>query len=83
MMVDIHKAALKRAYRTLAQGLGGSAVSTALTAAITGGDGTLIALAATLGSTAVAAFASFWQGVAQGLPEVELAEELENAGITH
>lgn len=78
-MVDLHKAALTRAYRTLAQGLGGSATATALTAAITAmvgaGDeaprNALIALAATLGSTVVAAFTSFWQGVARGLPEVE------------
>lgn len=78
-MVDLHKAALTRAYRTLAQGLGGSATATALTAAVTAAVGAgedtarnaLIALAATLGSSVVAAFTSFWQGVAQGLPEVD------------
>jgi len=78
-MIEIHKAALTRAYRTLAQGLGGSATATALTAAITAAVGAgedtarnaLIALAATLGSTIVASFTAFWQGVAYGLPEVD------------
>jgi hypothetical protein len=78
-MIEIHKAALTRAYRTLAQGLAGSTTATALTAVITAAVGAgedtarngLIALAATLGSTVVAAFTSFWQGVAYGLPEVD------------
>ena len=78
-MKTLHKAAATRAYRTLAHGLGGSATATALTAAITSAVGAsedaprnaLIALAATLGSTLVSAFASFWQGVARGLPEVD------------
>lgn len=82
-MVDLHKAALRRAYRTLAQGLGGSTTATALTAVITAAVGAgedtarnaLIALAATLGSTIVAALTSFWQGVAQGLPEVGVSDE--------
>jgi len=76
-MTALHKAALKRAYRTLAQGLGGSATATALTAMLTALVGqsehtalaASIAAAATLGSTLVAAFTSFWQGVALGLPE--------------
>lgn len=77
-MRALHRAALIRAYRTLAQGLGGSAVSTALAAfvaALAGSGDTvqvaLIAAAATLGGTLVTAGASFWQGVARGLPEVE------------
>lgn len=78
-MKNLHKAALKRAYRTLAQGLGGSTVSTGLTALVAAlagaGDDTpkfaLIAAAAAVGTTIVAAFTSFWQGVALGLPEAE------------
>lgn len=77
-MVDLHRAALIRAYRTLAQGLGGSAVTTALAAVIAaaaGGEQTLnvalLAAAASLGTTLQAAFGSFWQGVAQGLPEAD------------
>lgn len=74
-MTTLHRAALKRAYRTLAQGLGGSATATALAAlvaAMVGGgtDTALVAAAASIGTTVVAAFTSFWQGVAGGLPEV-------------
>lgn len=77
-MNKLHRAALKRAYRTLAQGLGGSATATALAALIAAmvGGGTdtahtaLIAAVASVGTTVVAAFTSFWQGVARGLPEV-------------
>lgn len=75
-MSAIHRAALIRAYRTLAQGLGGSAVSTALVAVITSiaggetGQTALVAAGASIGTVIVAAFGSFWQGVAQGLPEV-------------
>lgn len=79
-LTTLHKAALVRAYRTLAQGLGGSAVATALAAAAAAlfTDGStrtaaLIAAAATLTSTVVAAFTSFWQGVYRGLPEAEYA----------
>ena len=74
-MLPLHRAALIRAYRTLAQGLGGSAVSTALAAviaALAGGEAprvALIAAAASVGTVVVAAVASFWQGVALGLPE--------------
>jgi len=74
-MSALHRAALVRAYRTLAQGLGGSAVSTALVAVIASlaggetGRTALIAAGASLGAVVVAAFGSFWQGVALGLPE--------------
>lgn len=85
-MKNLHKAALTRAYRTLATGLGGSATATAMTAAITALVGAgedaprnaLIALAASLGTTVVSAFTSFWRGVAGGLPEVPDAPEWEN-----
>lgn len=86
-MGALHRAALIRAYRTLAQGLGGSAVSTALVAVITSiaggepGQTALIAAGASVGTVVVAAFGSFWQGVAGGLPEapeftIEQADEL-------
>lgn len=74
-MVDLHKAALRRAYRTLAQGLGGSTVVTglvAVAAAIGDADALRTAgLAAIIavGTTIATAVGSFWQGVAQGLPE--------------
>ncbi len=76
-MKTLHRAALKRAYRTFAQGLGGSATATALAALVAAMAGAgdeapqvaLIAAAASIGSTVVAAFTSFWQGVALGLPE--------------
>lgn len=75
-MRALHRAALVRAYRTLAQGLGGSAVSSALAAVIAAAAGgepvrtAAIAAGATVASAVVAAGASFWQGVARGLPEV-------------
>jgi hypothetical protein len=80
-MGALHHAALIRAYRTLAQGLGGSAVSVALIAIFTDGEAAVPAIGAALGTTAVAAFVSFWQGVAGGLPEapeftIEQADEL-------
>lgn len=74
-MTALHKAAAKRAYRTLAQGLGGSAVTTALTAGVVAvaegdaGQAALVAAAVAVGTTVVTAFGSFWQGVAAGLPE--------------
>jgi hypothetical protein len=75
-MKDLHNAALKRAYRTLAQGLGGSATSTALAAllaALVGSEQTVEVAAITafgsIGTTLIAASASFWQGVVRGLPE--------------
>lgn len=68
-MKALHRAAFKRAYRTLAQGLGGAALTAALAAVITDPTTTATAALAALASTVVAAFASFWQGVAQGLPE--------------
>ena len=70
-MKNLHAAALKRAYRTLAQGLGGSAVTTALVALFTDGETAVAAAGIALGTVAVTAFASFWQGVAKGLPEAE------------
>lgn len=75
-MNELQKAALTRAYRTLAQGLSGSTFATALTAAmvalIEGNDQrtTLIVLAGSVVTTLVAAFQSYWMGISQGLPEV-------------
>lgn len=75
-MVDLHKAALRRAYRTLAQGLGGSTVVTAVTAVVAAlGDADAVRTAGlaaliSVGTTIATAVGSFWQGVAQGLPEV-------------
>ena len=73
---DLHRAAAVRAYRTLAQGLGGSAVVTASVALVAalGGDADTLRVAAlaaviAVGTALVAAIGSFWQGVAQGLPE--------------
>ena len=80
-MVSLHKAALRRAYRTLAQGLGGSTVVTAITAvAAAVGDADALrsaGLAAliSVGTTIATAVGSFWQGVAAGLPEVEVSGE--------
>lgn len=68
-MKALHHAALKRAYRTLAQGMGGAALTAALAAVITDPTTTATAALAAFASTLVAAFASFWQGVALGLPE--------------
>lgn len=68
-MGALHHAALIRAYRTLAQGLGGSAVSVALIALVTDGEAAVPALIAALGTVLVAAVTSYWQGVAGGLPE--------------
>ncbi|WP_062516498.1 hypothetical protein [Demequina gelatinilytica] len=70
-MTSLHKAAAKRAYRTLAQGLGSSTVTTAITAVVTDGKTALAAAGIALGTTVVTAFASFWQGVAKGLPEAD------------
>lgn len=70
-MRALHRAALKRAYRTLAQGLGGSAVTTALVAVTTDGQAAGKAAVVALVTVGVTAFASFWQGVAKGLPEVD------------
>ncbi len=76
-MKSLHRAALKRAYRTLAQGLGGSAVATALAALVAAAndaDTARTALAAAgvaVGTVVVTAFGSFWQGVAGGLPEAD------------
>ena len=78
---SLHRAALTRAYRTLAQGLGGSAVVTALVALVAalGGDADTLraaGLAAVIavGTAVATAIGSFWQGVAAGLPEVTDAE---------
>ena len=70
-MKELHKAALVRAYRTLAQGLGGSAVATAFAAVITGGTAAVPVALGAVGAVIVSAVISFWQGVAQGLPEAE------------
>lgn len=78
-MKSLHRAAFIRAYRTLAQGLAGSAVTTVLvatlTAALGAGDQSLrnagITAAVSLGTIFLTALASFWQGVAAGLPEAE------------
>lgn len=77
-MKSLHKAALIRAYRTLAQGLGGSAVATAAVAIFTDGQSALTVLLATLGTVLVAAVTSFWQGVAAGLPEVPSAPSFDD-----
>lgn len=77
-MRALHRAAAIRAYRSLAQGLGSSAVITALVAVITavGTDAStvrtaLLAAAVAVGTAVVAAVGSFWQGVARGLPEAK------------
>jgi len=73
----LHRAALTRAYRTLAQGLGGSVVTTAVVAVVTAaGDRDAVATAAlaaavAVGTAVVAAAGAFWQGVAAGLPEAD------------
>lgn len=84
-MRELHAAALKRAYRTLAQGLGSSAVVTALVAVVTAiatdADTirtALLAAAVAVGTAVAAAAGSFWQAVAQGLPEVLDPGEMEN-----
>lgn len=70
-MRELHKAALVRAYRTLAQGFGGTTVSGALALVFTDPANARNAIVVALGSTVVAAVISFWQGVAQGLPEAQ------------
>lgn len=76
-MKALHHAAAIRAYRTLAQGLGGSAVTGALVAVFTDPTTAKVAVIGALGATAVAAFGSFWQGVAAGLPEAPKVVEAE------
>lgn len=76
-MKALHRAAARRAYRTLAQGLGGSAVTGALAAAFTDPTTAKVAIISALGTTVVAAFGSFWQGVAAGLPEAPKVVEPE------
>lgn len=68
-MTTLHKAAAKRAYRTLAQGLSSSIVTTAIVAFVTDGRTALAAAGVAVATVAATAFASFWQGVAAGLPE--------------
>lgn len=70
-MRNIHRAAAIRAYRTLATGLGGAALTVPLVAAFTEGKGAVPAIVAALGAVIVSSFASFFVGVAAGLPEVE------------
>lgn len=84
-MRDLHTAALKRAYRTLAQGLGSSAVITTLVTVVTaiGTDAdtlrtAALAAAIAVGTAVAAAVGSFWQAVAQGLPEALGDEEMAN-----
>lgn len=82
-MKALHRAAAIRAYRTLATGLGGSAVTTAITGAVVALAGTdqeavsaaLLAAGASLLTTVVSAFGSFWRAVAQGLPEAPKTDE--------
>lgn len=84
-MKELHKAALVRAYRTLATGLAGAATTTGLTALIAAlvGAGTLTpvlaltALGASVGGVVVSAWGSYWRAVSQGIPEVELRIENE------
>lgn len=68
-MKQLHRAAARRAYRTLAQGLGSTAVVTAIAALATDGKAALPVAGIALANAVVTAFGSFWQGVAQGLPE--------------
>lgn len=76
-MRELHRAAFKRAYRTLAQGLGSSAVTTGtvgLVVALLGQDGqatraAVLTAAISVTTAILAAVASFWQAVAGGLPE--------------
>ena len=70
-MRALHKAALVRAYRTLAQGLAGSAVTTALVALVSGQTAAGSAALVAIGTAIVGALTSFWSGVAKGLPEAE------------
>ena len=73
-MLTLHKAALIRAYRTLAQGLGGSAITTALTALLVDGETALKAAGIAAGTVLIMAIASFFQGVVAGLPEADTVE---------
>lgn len=68
-MGALHKAALVRAYRTLAQGLAGSTVTTALVALVSGQASAGSAALVAIGTTLATALASFWAGIAKGLPE--------------
>lgn len=72
-MNALHRAAARRAYRTLAQGLGSSAMVTVLVAIATDGKSAMAAAGITLATVAATALSSFWQGVARGLPEAESA----------
>lgn len=68
-MKALHRAAAVRAYRTLATGLAASTVVTSSVALITDGRQAVPALLITLGTVAAQSAASFWHGVASGLPE--------------
>lgn len=74
---QLHKAAARRAYCTLAQGFGGYAFITALVAVFTDPQTAKIAIFAALGTTLATAFGSFWQGVAAGLPEAPKVVTIE------
>lgn len=70
----LHRAAMRRAYRTFAQAMGGNvtvSLGVALVESAGGGDiqqaGTAFLVG--IGGAVVAAGASFWQGIAAGLPE--------------
>lgn len=87
-MKALRAAALLRARRTLYQGLGGSALTTALVTlvvALSNGDREAITAAglaalAALGTTLVAAVTSYFQGMYSGLPEVPSSDEAIDAG---
>lgn len=87
-MKALRAAALLRARRTLYQGLGGSALTTALVAlvvALSNGDRDAttaagIAALAALGTALVAAVTSYFQGMYSGLPEVPSSDGAIDAG---
>lgn len=87
-MKALRAAALLRARRTLYQGLGGSALTTALVAlvvALSNGDRDAVAVAGVaalvaLGTTLVTAATSYFQGMYSGLPEVPSSDEVIDAG---
>lgn len=79
-MNTLHRAALKRAYRTLVQGLASGAITTALVAAFSAwingepAQAALVTAAVASATTVGAAINSFWFGVKVGLPEAEPVE---------
>lgn len=87
-MKALRAAALLRARRTLYQGLGGSALTTALVTlvvSLSNGDRDAITAAgvaalAALGTALVAAVTAYFQGMYSGLPEVPSSDEAIDAG---